>query len=371
MALRRKRILIAFHWYLESLHAGVLRYCVENGWESTVLHGENVTTIGAGTFDGIIGMLPPESHPVNRFASDAGVPVVELSQSYPSNIYWGRYPSDGLAVGKLAAEHLRRRPVASFAFIHTGEAPSHELRRTGFIKAMTGDPRPIVSFDTTSIGFDGTTRLTAFLSRLPRPIGIFGSVDTSAHQALQAAQAAGLHIPEDAYILGFGNRQLLSALAPVPISSISIDHEAWGYAAAGLLDEMMSHRAAPGTVRTFAPGAVIERTSTGAESGAGHPLCSRAITLMHEHAARPLGVAALAKRLGVSKATLERAFAAAYGVGVAKKYLHLRLEIAKSHLIAGEKTAAAAAAAGFASYRAFGTAFTKATGLSPSQFGKR
>lgn len=366
-----KRILIAIHWYQESLHEGALRRCNELGWEAVVLNGDSLATIAGTPCDGILGMLPPPGHAVHRFAAESSVPVVELSASYPENKHWGRYPSDGIAVGSLAAEHLRRRPVAAFLFLATGASPAHDIRRAGFIRGLAGDARPVHTFDPGGTDLEATGRLADFLKKLPRPIGIFGSVDASARQALNAAHNAGLRVPEDAYILGFGNRRLVSAMASTPISSIALDHEAWGYAAVGLLEDMIAGRAAPGTTRTFAPGGVVERASTGGDNGAGNPLCARAIALMNENLAHPLEVNALAARLGVSKATLDRAFSAAYGMGVASRYVALRLETAKGLLTSGEKAESVAAAVGFASYRAFGKAFGRATGRTPSSFSPR
>ncbi len=383
-----KRILLVFRWYLESLHSGVLSYCVERGWEAKVLEENSVGAFAPESFDGILSGLADDralkahlsgvpasgsadaEDTVLRFVASAGVPVVELSPSYPENKHWGRCPSDGVAAGRMAAEYLRRRPVASFVFAANAPGGAHTLRRDAFLSALAGEARPVVEFYTGGDDVAAIGRLASFLKNRPGPVAVFGSVDATARLALSAALEAGMKVPGDAYILGFGNRDLVSRLAPVPLSSIAIDYPAWGYAAAGLLDAMMSGAAAPGTVRPFAPGELVERASTGGESG-GDPLCARALKLMREHVSDPLDVAGMAMRLGVSKATLDRAFSSAYGEGVARRYLELRMEVAKGLLASGEKVESVSASVGFASCRAFGEAFRKAAGCTPGEFAKR
>lgn len=355
----RPRILLAFHWYSEALHEGALRHCVEHDREACVVNGDNVGEFPPGSFDGVLGMLPPEDHPVHRLVAQSGVPVVELSPSYPKNKHWVRSPSDGTLVGRMAADYLRRRPVRSFVFVSYCPWPTHDGRWNDFRARLAGDARPCVRFNTGTPGDarlgirldkgdpdpNATARLAEFLKGLPRPVGIFGSVDNSARQALEAALQAGLRVPEDAHVIGFGNRDHICRTAPVPVTSVAIDYSDWGYAAAGMLDALMAGRLAPGTVVPFPPSGIVDRASTGGESG-GDPLCEKAHALMRDHLSEHLTVTELAGKLGVSKPTLERAFAAAYGEGVARRYLTLRMEIAKAMLAAGDKSESVAAGNG-------------------------
>lgn len=362
-----KRLLLAFHWYNEALHRGALRRCVESRREAVTLNTDSSATLRDKPFDGIVGMLPPADHPVHRFAAESQVPVVELSLSYPEQRNWGRFPSDGEATGALAGDHLKRRPVASFLFVYIGKAASHPAREKGFRTALAGDARPVASLDCGSLGDEGDSLILKQLLGMPRPVGVFASVDQIAFQVERAARNAELSIPGDIYLVGFGNRELFSVLAEIPITTIGIDYEAWGYEAVRLLEDMIDGTAGPGTVRMQPPGALIGRASTGGEGG-GDPLCAGAIALMHRTVADPPGVSEIAARMNVSKATLDRAFSAAFGTGVATKHLEIRIEVAKGLLLAGDKVESVAAEVGFASVRAFRTAFRKATGLTPGNY---
>ncbi len=365
------RILLAFHWYSEALHEGALRYALERGWLTRVLNADSVAELEPSACDGILGMLPPPEHPVHRFAQATRAPVVELSLSYPENGRWCRCPSDGDAVGRLAADHLRLRPVASFLFVARDLTPTHAARAAGFSAGLAGDARPRETFlcgddDESS----AVARLAESLRRLPRPVGIFGSVDASARLALDAANRAGLKVPGDACILGFGNRDLVAALAPVPLSSIAIDYRAWGYAAAKLLDERMAGKIPEGACLAFPPVELVVRASTAGET-APHPLCERALAILRLRVRNPPSVDELARLVGVSRSTLNRAFTDAFGRGVAAKGLALRMEVARGLLAAGEKVESVAAGVGFASPRAFRAAFRKTAGCAPGEYPAR
>lgn len=371
MSSSRPLLLLAFHWYLESLHEGALRRCLELGYDAEVLNADSANRLAQSGFAGVVGMLPPDAdHPVRRVLAATDKPVVELSLAYPENTGWARYPEDCRAIAAIAAARLRRLPVRAFVFVAYGDWWNHNARWEVFSRALSDDARPCLRFR--ARGLDAATRseLAAFLKAQPGPVAVFGSVDDWAKLAVDAALEAGLRVPGDVYALGFGNRELVSRVAAVPVSSIDIDYRAWAREAVDLFDALRHGRVAPGTVREFPPGAPVERLSTGGVAG-GDPLVERALALMREHVDAPFSVGDLAKRLGVSKATLERAFTRSLDAGVAQKFLEVRIDAAKAHLAAGMKTEAVAAAVGFDSYRGFVKAFARVTGGTPGAHAAR
>jgi LacI family transcriptional regulator len=351
----------------------VLAYCLEHGHEATLLTTDNLSDVRRGAYDGVVGGLPrDQSHPIFKYVLESGVPVVEYSVSHPGMTAWCRCPLDGVLSGRLAADYLLRRPVAAYAFVSRMWGASEQVREKHFHAFLaTGlNDRAYSRFAYDAepdVGVDSDSRLAGFLRGLPRPAGVFASTDESARRVCDIALREGLKIPGDLYVLGNGNRELITRLAPVPITSIDIDYVAWGRAATAMLDEFTSGAISAGTVRLFAPRGVIERASTGGEAG-GDPLATRALALMREHLADPLNLPEIAVRLGTSPATLKRAFAASFGTGVSERYLILRIEAAKSLLAAGDKVESAARAAGFASTGSFRKAFVKVTGVTPGGF---
>jgi LacI family transcriptional regulator len=364
---------LAFHWYLESLHQGVLRYCVERGWDAQLLNSDTLPLLRTGDIDGIVSMLAVEQeHPVTKFVLNLDSPVVELSRAFSQKTTWGRTPEDCELIARRAAQFLKERPVKSFVFVAHYPWWNHNIRSAVFQKELSTENHPVQTVFLSDLGGaeHAIAPLGKFLASLPSPVGVFGSVDEAARITVEAAETAGLNIPRDVVVLGFGNRELVSKWATVPVSSITIDYEQWAWEATALLGDMIDGTASPGTVRAFPPSGIIERRSTGLDP-VNEQLCVRAITHMRTHFAKPLSVSALAARLGVSKATLERSFDRELGCGVAKKSLLLRIEHAKALLQQGLKTEVVSRECGFRSYRAFIAAFHRECGMPPGTYAGR
>ena len=366
----RPLVLLAFHWYLEALHEGAQRRLMEAGYDTALLTSDTLEQYRGKPVAGIVGMLPDPGHPVRGFTDAFEGPLVELSLAYPEFTRWGRVPDDCAKVAEMAASRLRRLPARSFLFVAGNHRWNHDARWAVFSRELEGDARPCERCLTGGMDSASASRLAEHLLRMPKPVAVFGSTDEWARLALDAADLAGLRVPGDVYILGFANRELVSRVAPVPLSTIEIDHAAWARSAAGLLVDMMAGREKPGVVRPFPPGQLIERESTAGETG-GDPLCERALALMREKVATPPSVPELARALGVSQATLERAFLTHLGTGVAKRFLDLRIEEAKARLSAGEKIEYVAAQVGFDSLRGFTYAFRRLEGESPGTYSER
>ena len=369
----RKHFLLTLALYTEAFHEGVLAYCLERGHQATLLTTDNLAELRSGRYDGVVGGLPRDrEHPVFRYIRESGLPVVEYSPSHAEMTDWCRCPLDGVLCGRLAADYLLRRPVAAYAFVSRRWEASEQRREKHFRAFLeTGlNERPYSRFAYEEVPgerADADRRLAGFLRDLPRPAGVFVSTDESARRVCDIALREGLKIPGDLSVLGNGNRELITRLAPVPITSIDIDYVSWGRAAVATLDAFTSGKIAPGTVNLFAPRGVIERASTGGEAG-GDPLATRALALMRDNIRRPLNLPELAAKLGTSPATLKRAFAASFGTGVSERYLTLRIEAAKGLLAAGEKVETAAHEVGFATSGSFRKAFVKITGITPGGF---
>lgn len=97
------------------------------------------------------------------------------------------------------------------------------------------------------------------------------------------------------------------------------------------------------------------------------PRLARTIGLMESHVDQPLTVAAIARRIGVTARTLEKAFSSAIGESPGAYYLRLRLSAAR-RLVLDTRSPMAdiAARTGFSSAAAFSRAFAKSYGKPPS-----
>lgn len=102
------------------------------------------------------------------------------------------------------------------------------------------------------------------------------------------------------------------------------------------------------------------------------PRLAQAIRLMESHVDRPLTVAAIAKRAGVTARTLEKTFLKAIGETPGAYYLRLRLGAARRLVLdTAEPMADIAARTGFSSAAAFSRAFSRAFGMPPVRMRRR
>ena len=97
------------------------------------------------------------------------------------------------------------------------------------------------------------------------------------------------------------------------------------------------------------------------------PRLAGAIRLMESHVDRPLTVAAIARRTGVTARTLEKTFFRAIGETPGAYYLRLRLNAARRLVLdTAEPMADIAARTGFSSAAAFSRAFSRVFGRPPA-----
>jgi AraC-like DNA-binding protein len=113
----------------------------------------------------------------------------------------------------------------------------------------------------------------------------------------------------------------------------------------------------------------VEPERIGLLAGLSDAITARALSALHSDIARDWTVAALARSCNVSRSTFAAHFRKVVGVGPIEYLLRWRMTVAKDELRQGTRSIGEIAfLVGFQSSSAFSTAFTKATGCSPSQF---
>ncbi|MGV9350170.1 AraC family transcriptional regulator [Streptomyces spiralis] len=101
----------------------------------------------------------------------------------------------------------------------------------------------------------------------------------------------------------------------------------------------------------------------------GDPVVEAAVSRLHEEPARPWTTAALAREVGVSRATLDRRFAAATGESPGAYLTRWRMDLAARRLRdTDDSLDAIAASIGYSSGYAFSRAFRRARSQPPGQF---
>jgi LacI family transcriptional regulator len=159
---------------------------------------------------------------------------------------------------------------------------------------------------------------------LPPHCGVFVVLDLFARMFLRAARELGRAVPDDLAILGAGDDPFLTALEPVPLSSLRFPSGDIGYRAAALMDELLSRPArAPKRRELLLPCCeLIPRQSTDAIVFADQAV-SKAKHFIRDHPG--CNVAEVLQAVGVSRSGLQERFRRSVGRTILEDIHHNRL----------------------------------------------
>lgn len=299
----------------------------------------------------------------------AGVPVVNVSNS----MRVPRLPvvtQDDVAVGRLAAAHLRECGCRSFGFWGQTRRSYSEQRWIGFREGL-GEAGEVRRGQSPSGEAPRRTfaRMLAWLKDLPRPAGIFAVLDSYALAMLRAAREAGWSVPEDLAVLGAGDDDFFVEFERVPLSSIRLPSRRIGYEAAALLDRLIETGARGGESLQLDGVELAQRRSTDV-CFVEDPQVARAVRLIRE--APGIRVAEIARQVGAARSGLQRRFLKALGRGLREEIKRVRMARARAQLVGGAaKLEQVAEQSGFASVQRFSAAFRRENGVSPGAYRRR
>ena len=238
---------------------------------------------------------------------------------------------DSIATGQMAAEYFIQKDFTSFAFVgDIRELNWSCWRKDAFIERLNRDkftcwiyPSPLPNQKEWEIE---RKRMIQWLKKLPKPIAIFATNDTRARQVLNACQAADIHIPYEAAVLSVDNDPLICETCIPSLSSIRLDVEAAGYAAAELLDKRMfgKHSSEKETV-TYRPIEVVSRLST-QTTHVNDKLVIGALEYIRINAGLNIRVSDVASYLKVSPRWLEKRFNRALEYSVFDEIKRVRMQ---------------------------------------------
>ncbi|CAM2892349.1 xylose operon transcription regulator XylR [Rariglobus hedericola] len=365
--------------YFRDTVLGARRYGFSTGrmvfadrWLDHELAGDLKKLVKRDGVQGIVAAIHTEATE-RRFAS-LGIPVVNVSNSIPRP----RLPmvsQDDVAVGRLAAEHLRACGCRALGFWGQPGSGYSDERLTGF-RAAAREAGLVLSIDGCADRAPETYAcMKAWLAKQARPLGLFAVLDSYALSLMRAAKELGWRVPEDVAVLGAGDEDFLVEFESVPLSSVRLPARQIGHEAAALLDRMMTRatRAAKG-VRL--PGAeIVPRRSTDVIYAEDEAV-GRAVRFIREQAEKNPYVGDVAKAAGVSVVALQTRFRAALGRTVLEEIQRVRVGRAQA-LLANSDLAMSVVAerCGFPNSQRFSVLFRQIAGVSPGvyrrQFSKR
>ena len=301
-----------------------------------------------------------------------GVRAVDLTLARP-DVQMPRVAGDNAAIGRMAADHFKSKRYRKAAWFSTSWGHQHELRYSAFSDAMDGAcEKWSWALAARKAGADDWNALSrwlkAKLKAAPRPLAVLSFDDADASRVESVAIESGLSVPGDVAILGAGDDLILCENQIVPISSVQHDIRRVGYAGAALLERLMDGGTPPAEPILIKPKGVTERASTDALA-ISSDIVRRVRDIYMEAMSNPPSTAQLAERLGVSRATLDRAFAGDIGLSPAKMLMRLRLDEAKRMMSSTDLTFAEIAdRLGYCNAAYFTNTFKESEGVSPKKW---
>ena len=262
----------------------------------------------------------------------AGIPVVDVVGVLRHEQVPLVHTNDR-SVGRLGAEHLLERGFRNFAFCeYVGEFWSAD-RREGFQRTLRqrGLDCSVYHLTVPGPGSGGPqswetqqANLAAWLKSLPRPLGVMATNDLMGQQLLEACQRIHIKVPEDVAVVGADNDEPICRIAFPPLSSVIINDHQRGYAAAALLDRMMSGEPPPKEPVYVEPVGVVTRASTDIMAIDDEALV-QALRFLREHAFDRITVDDVVRQVPLSRSVLERRFRKVVGRSINSEIVRLRV----------------------------------------------
>lgn len=363
MKTSRKTVLFAKNFYLQQELRGIMDVARSCGWQLELpqmygLPGHVRNWRGAG-------LLTDTGYYTEKLRG-GGVKIVGLSLD-PVLLETAEavVSPDNARIGSVAAEYFLRRGYRNFAVCEDcfgrDEAFERRIAAEGFRAARISMPRYFRSTQ-------ALKRMAEKLSLLPAPCCIYCNNDWEAASVLNAADMAGIAVPDRLAVLGVGNEELICSTASPQISSLDTRLYERGRRAAEELDRLMEGGAPRPAPILIPPGEVVERGSS-----SFYAVPDRKLRKMLEHlrrnAASPLPVSALARRFRASESTVYRLFQSGLGVSPKEFLTGLRLEMARTRLLDTDDTIVTVAEeCGFPSPGALFELFRERYGQTPAEW---
>lgn len=318
--------------YIEHLLEGVVDFAREQRWALNAMMRRSGRFPEGVRPDGIIATI--EHDDTARRLARFRCPIVQILRIRKAV----RYPlviPDYEALGVTGARHLLTLGCPHFAFYRRFDAADSNAVRDGFLRTMSD-----AGCDVTMLDFpremprkgatekEWETRLANMLRALPKPCAIMAEDDRCGAQIIRLALDAGLRVPDDIAVAGCDNHQPDVNLSPVPLTSVDSNLRGIGYAAAELLQRLMSGTPPPAAPIVVAPQGIIERESTASFVCADKRIAATVRRIRRDFA-EPLTISTLAREAAMSVRALQTGFKAATGHSLRDELIRCRLDRAE------------------------------------------
>jgi LacI family transcriptional regulator len=311
-----------------------------------------------------------------RMLAKTGLPVVHLRNAQ-GNLQYPCVCLDNDMVARLAADHLLQRGLRHFAFCGNARGLHQMLDKRGdefrrLIQKAGFDCHVVPAVGPKPVPWEKQQeRLADWIDTLPKPVGIMASNDERGLMVLDACRRRKHRAPEEVAVIGVDNDEYLCDLSVPPLTSIDVNAEQVGAAAAELLDSLMAGHAPPPAPIIIPPRGIIARRSTDMLASED-PAVNCALAFIQENAGRGIQVPDVAAHVKMSRASLEPRIKRILGRTIHQEIQRVQLEQVKSRLVHGSiPLKQVAREAGFSCVQYMNRVFRASTGETPARFRAR
>ena len=324
----------------------------------------------------LIGELPTQ--PLARRLIEERCPAVRIGiLPHPDDKMLPAVLPDQAASGRLAAEHYEARGFKNVAFVgFDPDDPGSDFhvmyaafRRRSEELGMACQMKRLLDplADVQPKYVRRIAVLSEWLKGLPKPVGVFTYDDIMAARILLACTKAGLTVPEEVALLGYGNSVQCEVTA-VGLSSVDPAAEDQTRTALQLLHRMMDGARAPKDPVMVPPRGIVERRSTDVLA-VPDPAVARALRFIWDNFEQNLSIGQIAEAAGMPRRSLERGFRQHLDRSVHAELARKRVaELRRLLLTTKAPLADLAPRAGFFTLANAHRSFRRAYGIPPNKY---
>ena len=209
--------------------------------------------------------------------------------------------------------------------------------------------------------------LIDFLKNLPQPTAVYCDDDYLAALLCRVARDVGHRIPQDVALMGFGNFTVSRVSSP-SISTVEIHGAMIGRRAFQMVKQRLDEPEQEHSLVELVRLEFIERDSFRFEL-VKDAVVAQVNRIIESEACQGINVDELARRLGVSRNTLNRRFQQEYGITPGKKIRAMRVHQAKQMLVNSDHSVTKVAQlCGFPEPANFVNFFRREVGKTPNEY---
>ena len=289
--------------------------------------------------------LQPEDFP--------GIPVVFLDRM-PDTLPDGAVcvSCDAASITRAASHELLQTGFDDFAYVPwpRDEAWSRQ-RGEAFatVVAMNGKRLHVFRYPSRRVSLDRLAELLSpWIEALPKPCGVFAANDQIAEGVLVACSMKGVSVPDEIAVVGVDDNEGVCECTIPTLTSVRMDFEGSGRAAAEALAKMIAQGVQTGENRVFGAAGLTRRASSRILP-VPDAAVRKALEFIRLHACEGIGPRDVVRAMGISRTQADLRFRAAVRHTLLDEVHLVRLARVKELISRGIAPAAVADMCGYSS----------------------